>query len=404
MTRRLRLAAVATAGAVLGAVLMLALQQPSATPADRPTSSRTTTMQSRAASPGLLPLDVPTREPPTDVSSGTDRSSAAPTSEPDFVPKPPQRLLLAWTPGGLPDGFAEGIASLESVETVTAVRGDLLELTASWDAGGQPVDETREGFVIPLDAIAVDPATYPAVLPASAGSAVKKLQPGEVLLGVTSSRIRGLGEGAVLELSNGHRLTVAGVVEDTLIGGAEIAMVTDAADAAGITTPRYVLVTYAGERADMEQSVRDVPIGDVAMRVRGPGETPYFRHGDAVLPQVFIKERFGEFSYRPGGGRAIEQEPGWADEHIVATDVRFSVGSAATGRWCPRWRGRSRSSCSATSPAWLTRRATPAATTRASSVRVSPPSPDTPGVSRSTSTRLAIPKARAHRRIPGSWR
>jgi len=45
------------------------------------------------------------------------------------------------------------------------------------------------------------------------------------------------------------------------------------------------------------------------------------RQGDAVLPQVLIKERFGEFAYRPDGDATFVIEPGWVDANIVTTSV-----------------------------------------------------------------------------------
>jgi hypothetical protein len=46
-----------------------------------------------------------------------------------------------------------------------------------------------------------------------------------------------------------------------------------------------------------------------------------FRHGDAVLPQAQIKERFGEFSYRISSGRSIELDPAWRAEAITSATV-----------------------------------------------------------------------------------
>ena len=57
------------------------------------------------------------------------------------------------------------------------------------------------------------------------------------------------------------------------------------------------------------------------MRFRAPGETPFLREGDAVLPQALIKDRFGEFAHRPAAGRDVEQDPAWVAEHIVTAEV-----------------------------------------------------------------------------------
>jgi hypothetical protein len=45
------------------------------------------------------------------------------------------------------------------------------------------------------------------------------------------------------------------------------------------------------------------------------------RHGDAVLTQAQVKERFGEFSYRRVGGGRIEQDPSWLAANLVTAEV-----------------------------------------------------------------------------------
>jgi hypothetical protein len=57
------------------------------------------------------------------------------------------------------------------------------------------------------------------------------------------------------------------------------------------------------------------------VRVRGPAETPFLRHGDAILTQAEIKQLFGEFSYRPGPGDTLRPDTAWEGEHLVTTTV-----------------------------------------------------------------------------------
>jgi hypothetical protein len=59
------------------------------------------------------------------------------------------------------------------------------------------------------------------------------------------------------------------------------------------------------------------------VQVRAPGETPYFRAGDAVLPPVLLKTLFGEFAGRPAPGRPgyVEVDPGWIRDHLVTTRI-----------------------------------------------------------------------------------
>jgi hypothetical protein len=220
------------------------------------------------------------------------------------APVPEEAVLLVWTPGGLPDGLAEAVAALPRVEAVTAVRGGLAELTTE-----------RGGWVIPLDVIAVDPATYAAFVPKSAAADFAALTPGSALLGSTSARLR---DSDRLDLADGTALAVAGTVDDTLVGAAEVVV---ANATLPDLPPRYLLLRHRGERAPMEEAIRAAAPPGTPLRVRGPGETPYLRHGDAVLPQAIVKERFGEFSYRRGQGRELTQDPAWARAHIVTGDV-----------------------------------------------------------------------------------
>jgi hypothetical protein len=259
---------------------------------------------------------------PTAVVSSLDQPPAAAG---DLLPvRTDADLLMAWTPGGLPAGFADAVASLEPVTATAVVAGNTVDLVASRDPAGMPVDVPPAGMAIPLDAIAVDPATYPDFVPEADGQRFRGLLPGEALLGTTSARLRGLAAGSQIDLAGGATVTVAGVVDDALVGAAELVVSTLGADSLGITTPRYVLVHAAGERAPLEAAIRS--LADAAgqpVRVRAPGETPFLRSSDAVLPQALIKEVFGEFAYvrPPAGADVFVQEPAWATEHLVLADV-----------------------------------------------------------------------------------
>jgi hypothetical protein len=214
------------------------------------------------------------------------------------------------------------------VRAVTVVRGGMLVLVGSVDADGRPVDRPRPGTTVPVEAIGFDPATYPALLPASARAAFAGLRPGEVLLGATSARLRRLGPGGRLRVApgpaggRGRWLTVAGVVDDAVVGAAEVALSVAGARTVGIATDRYLLLTYRGGRAAVTSRLRRALAGSGApVRLRGPGETPFFRAGDAVLPQAMVKERFGEFAWRKGPGDSYVQDPAWQAAHLATAGV-----------------------------------------------------------------------------------
>lgn len=236
------------------------------------------------------------------------------------LPQPASRVVLVWTHGGLPAGLAAGVAHLEGVATVTAVRGEPVDLVRSADAAGRTVDAPAPGWAIPLDAMAFDPATYPAFVPEQSRPLFSGLRPGQAILGATSARLRRVGPGGTVQLADGHRFTVAAVVDDALVGAAEL-VVSSADPAAGAWPPRYLLVGTTGQTVAVEKLTQSLLPPGTPVRFRTTGETPFLRDGDAVLPQALIKDRFGEFAYRDLTGRDIEIDPAWAAAHLVTQDV-----------------------------------------------------------------------------------
>ena len=264
---------------------------------------------------GMAALD---RSPTLDASLARDEAPVAPVR----VPEPPDRTLLVWTNDGLPADLAARVGSLPDVRSSTLVLGDTLSLVASYSSDGQPVDRTPPGEVIPLDALAIDPSTYAPFWDKAAQAQLLALRPGEALLGATSARLRRAGPGTVLELDGGARVTVAGVVADQAVGAAEVVVDTGTAPGVGITTPRFLLASYRGGRTALEQQITPLLPAGTSVRFRSRGETPFLRHADAVLPQALIKDRFGEFAYRPPtSDRFFTVDPAWRAENIVTRTV-----------------------------------------------------------------------------------
>lgn len=285
MTRVLTLVLAAVAGAVAGGALMLSIDAPAVEPpagaGDRP------------APLGVAPLRSAATRPP---------------AEP---------VVLVWTAGQLPAGLADQVARLPRVSQVTVVAGGRADLVASHTAAGEPVDRLDPGWAAPLDALAIDPDSYAGFVPATDRATISQLEPGRALLGATSARLRRLDAGDTITLGTGDTATVVGVVDDTLVGGAELVVPRTDAARLGLATDRFLLVAHRSDRAELESAIRQLT--DDEVRVRGPGETPFLRHGDAVLPQALIKERFGEFAYRPpaDGQVAFTQDPAWSQRHLV---------------------------------------------------------------------------------------
>lgn len=289
MTARLRIALAAVAGVVVGAVATLAAPVP------------------RVGSPGSV----------TPSALGAAPLVTVP------VDKPIQGVLLVWTPDSVPPEVATAASAAHGVDGVTVLRAGGVALSRSVDAEGNVVDEPARGMVIPLDALAFDPTTYSAFVPASDRSTFAGLGVDEVLLGESSASVRRLDVGASLMLADGRTVRVAGVVDDTSVGGSEVAFTHEGGAASGLTTDRWLLVRYREGRGPVEDAVRSALPGEVPVRFRGPGETPWLRAGDAVIPQVIVKARFGEFAYRPPEGSVDEfdQDPAWRADNLVDADI-----------------------------------------------------------------------------------
>jgi hypothetical protein len=257
----------------------------------------------------------------------TSRSASSPTStSPAKVAPLPESVgdvLLAWTPEALDPTLPPAARRLAGVDAISEVATGLTNLVASHDSDGTVVDRTDTGWSIPLDTIAIDPAGQAGFASVADRAAVAGLGPGEALLGRTSATLRRLDVGGTIDFDSGRSVVVAGIVEDSTIGAAELAVDRATGRQLGISTLRYMLVAHSGDRAGVETALRRALPPDKAVRFRGLGETPYLRQGDAVLPHVRLKERFGEFAYQPPppGEREFVQDPEWRSENLVTRDL-----------------------------------------------------------------------------------
>jgi hypothetical protein len=215
---------------------------------------------------------------------------------------PPDGIYLVWATGGLPPNLVAGL--LQSFDRVSVVKGDVVELSA------------EPGMVIPLDAVALSPGAHALF---DSGGELDLLEPGSVVLGQSSALLRGLEAGDSLRLE-GSDFLVAATVGDDVIGAAEVAF--DAAEPRSpVSTDRYALVSSDLPRQQFEDLVRGLYDGPAPLRIRTRGETPWLRHGDAVLPQVFIKAALGEFSYRRSSESTFVQDQAFIDAKIETTRV-----------------------------------------------------------------------------------
>lgn len=258
-------------------------------------------------------------------SRSAERVAAAtpgPTSSSLAVAPIRARTLLAWTPGRLPEGFAAGVAGLPGVRHVVAVTSGDAWLSRSSSADGRQVDRPPPGLRIPMEVAAADPSTYsPFVTPAHR-PLLGTLARGQALLGASSAAFRSLGAGATLWFGR-RAIEVAGVLPDAEVGAHEVLVSASTARRIGVTRQRYLLIDTTGKvsRPRLSARIRALLPSGVPVRIRGPGETPYFREGDAVLPQIAMKETFGEFAAAPLANGFLRVDPAWQRGRIQTTRV-----------------------------------------------------------------------------------
>jgi hypothetical protein len=234
--------------------------------------------------------------------------------------------FLAWVQGRLPPGFAPETRHLPGVGRVATVAENNVWLMRSWSPDGAIVDRPPRPFAIPLDAAAVDPTSFAPFLPPADRALAAALDRGEGILGASSAELRGLGIGAVMRFVGGVDVTIAGVLPDERVGAAELMVSRATGSRIGISTEHYELVqpsrgSHLTPRGLTSRLGRLLPEGlgpDRRVRVRAPGDTPYFRAGDAALPPVLIKILFGEFSARPDRSRPgyLQLDPSWVRGHV----------------------------------------------------------------------------------------
>ena len=242
---------------------------------------------------------------------------------PFTVPEAPD-IFLAWASGGFASGFREDLAAAPGFERTVVVASDNTWLTRSFDDQGETVDDPPPGFAIPLEVGAVNPREFAPFLPPADRGVTLALADGQGVLGESSAKLRGLGPGAVLRF--GHvDVTVAAILPDELVGAHELLVSREVGRRIGVTHDRYALLQPQGHPTDreLEKQIRAILPAGALVRVRAPGETPYFRQGDAVLPPVRLKMLFGEFAAMPTPGQPgyLTLDPAWVRDHIATERV-----------------------------------------------------------------------------------
>jgi D-alanyl-D-alanine carboxypeptidase len=226
----------------------------------------------------------------------------------------PPPVLVVRRRGGVPPSWTRRLRRTTGVTAVTRTARTQALLRRSRRAGGRTVDAVPEGFAIPLDVLVVQPQAYADVLP-QAGREIGRLRRGSALLSRTSARLRRLEVGDRLTVSGGRELRIAGIVDDELVGFAELVLVGRDAGGGSEGTRQLLVATTQPERVERRLARND------AVRIRTL--SPTLRTSPRLVArQLEIKARFGEFAVGlPYGSDWIRVEPRWLDRNIVTRSV-----------------------------------------------------------------------------------
>lgn len=228
--------------------------------------------------------------------------------------QPPLREVFVWMPGGLTDDLPEIVAAISGVESVSVITSVTMHLVTSQRADGTIVDQPTGGFVIPLHGATVDPEGLTRVY------GLPSIGDDEIILGEGSATLRRLGVGDTMTFETDATLTVAAVVPEDMMAGYEaIASSQDHFDE-GRRETRALLALYDDSPIRLDFEIRRQVTDDVIYAVRERSRSAD-RGGLVVRSQVFIKENFGEFAYRPTGNGRFTIDPAWVAENIVEVTI-----------------------------------------------------------------------------------
>ncbi len=215
--------------------------------------------------------------------------------------------LLVWAPGGFSEKEVGRVRDSTRVAAISAVRTGTLPA-----ASGK-----RRYKVVPVETMAVDTNAYTTAT-GRPGRRLATLLPKGAVLSKTGAKLRRVKSGGKLKLDGDRALKVSGVVDDALLGGYEVALERNVARRYGIQRTAYLLVRPRGPVDQLRTEIRRLLKGR-AVRFVTPGDRPFVRGGEGVLPMSQVKARFGEFalpSLRKGW-----PDPVWTKANLVTTKV-----------------------------------------------------------------------------------
>ena len=227
--------------------------------------------------------------------------------------EPASQVLVVRRRGGVPPSWTGRLRRTPGVTAVARTARTQAMLRRS-RAGGKTIDAVPQGYAIPLDTLVVQPRAFGEVLP-QARSEIHRLRHGTALLSRTSARLRRLESGDRLRLVGGRELRVSGIVDDQLVGLAELVVTGRDAGRAKRATRQLLVATTRPERVVRRLGRNDA----VRIRTLAPAGQTSPR---LVARPLEIKRRFGEFAVGlPYGSDWIRIEPGWLERNIVTRSV-----------------------------------------------------------------------------------
>ena len=215
--------------------------------------------------------------------------------------------LLVWAPGGFSEKEVGRVRDSTRVAAISAVRTGTLPAAS----GG------RVYKVVPVETMAVDTNAYTTAT-GHPGRKLATLLPKGAVLSKTGAKLRRVKSGGKLKLDGNRSLRVSGVVDDALLGGYEVALERTLARRYGIQRAAYLLVRPRGSVDAVRTEIRKLLKGR-AIRFVTPGDRPFVRGGESILPISQVKARFGEFalpSLRKG-----RPDPAWTRANLVTRKV-----------------------------------------------------------------------------------
>lgn len=260
----------------------------------------------------LPPRTSPPRSPSTSIAGADTEQSDQQSSD----------VAVVFAPSGLTPELRTVAAELPGVRRLARLDRAVVDMVSSIDADGRRVEELSDGFRIQLDARAYDNPAALAEMAPGVAALVADLENDEVLLTTGAAELRRLGVGGTITLVSGQTVTVAGVVPETVLGSVEIVFANLKAlkDAGAVSIRPSLLVDYQGDAAVLEQALL-LANGGRGVRVFGGRGAQDRDLPTPVLSVLEVKQLFGEFSFRPSGGRSVEIDPDWFDDNIVLVEV-----------------------------------------------------------------------------------